>query len=87
MEDKRFTSIDEENLIDGISGEYFPSLLKFMELTVERMGHSLLNENLDKKSFANLGTQLAEYQGALRLLRLTEKKIRDTTKKALQERK
>lgn len=87
MTDTRFTSIDEERLLDGLQGESFDSLIKFMEMTVTNIGSSILAEDLKQTSFANLGTSLAKYQGAKDLLQIIKNKLRDTQKKALQEKR
>lgn len=84
MSKKEFTSINAEYLIDIINEEGLDALLKLMELRVEKLGLSILHEDLQKKQFAQVGVSLAKYQGALDLLNFTKRELDKYQKQSLQ---
>lgn len=85
--DLKFTSIDSEKILDGLMGEHYEVLVKFMDLTIKSMGNAILTKDLEKNSFASVGTELSSYQGAVNLRNRVVSMLRETEKKALKERK
>ena len=61
------SSIHIENIIEIIDDDGLNSLIKLIELKVEKIGNALLTEDLSKNSFAELGIKHAKYQGAQEL--------------------
>lgn len=84
MDKQGLSVVEIENLIEILDSDGIQSLLKMIDKKVNKIGESILKEDLGKTSFAQLGTTLAKYQGAQELQTYIERELKRFHKQALQ---
>lgn len=79
----KLSSVEHENIMEVVDTEGMDALVKLMHLKVAALGNEILKEDLKKASFANVGVQLAKFQGAQELAYFIEREVKAYKKKSL----